>query len=532
MVRKLLVATGLVGLLFLLVLTGVEADRAKQCGGPTTGAGGVALPVSQTGSAQIPARLIPIYQAAASKYRLGADGWAYLAAINRIETDFGRNLSTSSAGAVGWMQFMPATWASYGVDADHNGRKDPNNPADAIYAAARYLKAGGAPADWHGAIFSYNHAEWYVTDVTRHAHSYTAARSKTRTGRGGGGLLATATPILAALRTAPRDGLASGGAGPPNLHVYRRLQGLATTYANDPAIGYRDGQDNNIPALPGASNDRPGIAIYNQATLGGWWIVQAPGGAWAILQQTDIGPAPGTGAIVDINAVAARTIFGVRAPKFPSKQGVWHLAYLGHHKPPGADRPATGGPLLGDAQTSAAGAQCDAPVGSDQVPLTPGQRAKLLPTGDAAAPASAPTWVKRAIGAANRINRYRYCLGGGHSPYPNRASAGSECGGGQVGYDCSSSSGYVVAAAGITRYGGEASGGFPGMPNAVVGHGGKWLIVKYSGDHVYLVIAGLAFDTGGHPGVSGPRWRPGGVRSGSSASGTMTFKALDNALAA
>ena len=67
-----------------------------------------------------------------------------LAAINEIETDYGRNLAVSSAGALGWMQFMPATWQQYGVDADHDGVKDPNDPDDAIFAAARYLKAAGA----------------------------------------------------------------------------------------------------------------------------------------------------------------------------------------------------------------------------------------------------------------------------------------------------------------------------------------------------------------------------------------------------
>ena len=503
------VAVALVVLVSLLAA--VQAASTPPCGRAQAQAASVPAGVSARGTREIPRRLISIYQAAASKYHLGADGWAYLAAINRIETDFGHNLSTSSAGAVGWMQFMPSTWASYGVDADHNGKRNPNSPVDAIYTAARYLKAGGAPGSWQHAIFSYNHAQWYVDDVVAHAHAYTAPGQ----GAASGGRVLVSAPA------APAAG----------MRVRLRLQGRATTYGWDPVIHYVDPQDNNKPSLGGATNDRPGIAVYNQHTLGGWWTVQAPGGAWAILQQTDIGPAPGTGNILDVNAVAARTIFGVTAPKFPSGQGTWHLSYLGHHKPAGANQPATGGPLLGNAQTSAAAATAQCPASAatgGAVPLTAGQQAKLLPNGDAAAPMSAPDWVKRAIGAANHINRYRYCLGGGHSPYPNRPSAGVECSGGQVGYDCSSSSGYVVAAAGITKYHGQASGDFPSMPGADIGHGGKWLIVKYSSDHVYLVIAGLAFDTGGHPGVSGPRWRPGGVRWGSSATATMTFTAPDN----
>ena len=91
--------------------------------------------------------------------------WEVLAAINEIETDYGRNLNVSSAGALGWMQFMPATWDAYGVDGNRDGLKDPYNPVDAIFAAARYLKAAGAETDLRAAIFAYNHADWYVDSV-------------------------------------------------------------------------------------------------------------------------------------------------------------------------------------------------------------------------------------------------------------------------------------------------------------------------------------------------------------------------------
>ena len=88
-----------------------------------------------------------------------------LAAINEIETDYGRNLNVSSAGALGWMQFIPSTWRAYGVDANKDGKKDPYNPVDAIFAAARYLKAAGYEQDVRRAIFAYNHADWYVDSV-------------------------------------------------------------------------------------------------------------------------------------------------------------------------------------------------------------------------------------------------------------------------------------------------------------------------------------------------------------------------------
>lgn len=125
------------------------------------------------GSAGPPRNLIPLYIAASEKYGLGELGPQTLAAINRIETDFGRlNEVTSSAGAIGWMQFMPATWEAYGVDGDGDGKADPYNPKDAIHSAANYLKAAGAPENWYDAIWAYNHADWYVRDVQERAACY------------------------------------------------------------------------------------------------------------------------------------------------------------------------------------------------------------------------------------------------------------------------------------------------------------------------------------------------------------------------
>ncbi|MEA2217712.1 MAG: hypothetical protein QOJ35_338 [Solirubrobacteraceae bacterium] len=124
--------------------------------------GSTSAPFFVTDEPVIPRFLIGLYKQAGHKYRIP---WPILAAINEIETDFGRNVAVSSAGAIGWMQFMPATWRSWGVDADHDGVKDPNNPRDAIFAAARYLRAGGAPRNMRRAIFAYNHAGWYVDSV-------------------------------------------------------------------------------------------------------------------------------------------------------------------------------------------------------------------------------------------------------------------------------------------------------------------------------------------------------------------------------
>jgi hypothetical protein len=117
----------------------------------------------------VPPELVPIFVGAASRYELGADGPGILAGLTKVESGFGRDLGPSSAGAVGWTQFLPSTWAAYGVDADGDGRRDPSSAEDAIHAAARYLQALGAPADWRKALYGYNHAWWYVEKVLRTA---------------------------------------------------------------------------------------------------------------------------------------------------------------------------------------------------------------------------------------------------------------------------------------------------------------------------------------------------------------------------
>jgi murein DD-endopeptidase MepM/ murein hydrolase activator NlpD len=114
-------------------------------------------------------QLLPIWQAAAQAYGVP---WSVLAAINKIESNFGQNMGPSSAGAIGWMQFMPDTWAQWGLDANGDGVADPWNAEDAIYSAARYLAATGGATDISSAVFSYNHAQWYVDEVLQLAQQY------------------------------------------------------------------------------------------------------------------------------------------------------------------------------------------------------------------------------------------------------------------------------------------------------------------------------------------------------------------------
>ncbi len=104
------------------------------------------------------ARLLAHYRAAEARFGVA---WAYLAAINFVETSMGRIRGTSVAGAQGPMQFLPSTW-------DIHGRGDINSPRDSIMAAGRFLKAHGftRPGGRAGALYSYNNSTAYVRGVS------------------------------------------------------------------------------------------------------------------------------------------------------------------------------------------------------------------------------------------------------------------------------------------------------------------------------------------------------------------------------
>lgn len=169
--------------------------------------------VSPLAKEDIPARYLSSYRQAAARYRLD---WSILAGIGKVECNHGRDPDRScaregavnSAGAGGPMQFLAATWARYGVDGDGDGRADRWDPADAIYSAANYLRATGAPHDYAKAIFAYNHASWYVAEVEHWASLYRGSSSATVTE--GEHATASTTPVeLIAgerARLSPTDG--------------------------------------------------------------------------------------------------------------------------------------------------------------------------------------------------------------------------------------------------------------------------------------------------------------------------------------
>jgi cell wall-associated NlpC family hydrolase len=159
-VNALLSAAG--GLLLLPVLV-IAAALGGQPAAP-----------SRAALADIPAAYLALYQQAALAFGLP---WELLAGVGKVETDHGRNPATdspNSAGAVGPMQFEPATFAEYSWAS---GDPSPRilDPRDAIFAAAAMLAANGAPDDTAQALYAYNHADWYVSEVLGWAEAYTDA---------------------------------------------------------------------------------------------------------------------------------------------------------------------------------------------------------------------------------------------------------------------------------------------------------------------------------------------------------------------
>ncbi len=184
----------LAAMLTLAVLAAVIGGATPLA--PSAEAIGSDAPVSALASREIAPGTLHLYQLAAQRYGLD---WAILAGIGKVECNHGRDPdpscsregSVNYAGAGGPMQFIATTWARYGVDGNGDGLADRWNPADAIFSAANYLHASGAPGDYRRALFAYNAANWYVADVERWADRYRSSGAEARTPSVG----ASATPI-------------------------------------------------------------------------------------------------------------------------------------------------------------------------------------------------------------------------------------------------------------------------------------------------------------------------------------------------
>ncbi len=257
---------------------------------------------------RIPMFLLPIYQAAAVQYGVP---WQVLAAINEVETNYGNDLSISSAGAEGWMQFMPSTWLRYGVDVQAAGYADPFNPVDAIFAAARYLRAAGAAHDLKGAIFAYNHSAAYVESVLLRAKliaHYPTAVIETLTGLAEGSL-----PVAHALATAeellqPGSAAASvDSVSPGNTSSTKRHSRAASSTSTAATAGTALTPGSTLPPTPGAS----GAAVTEGAASASQRFsdLVAPAGAPVVAVQDGkvlrLGHSPKLG-----NYVILRDVYG------------------------------------------------------------------------------------------------------------------------------------------------------------------------------------------------------------------------------
>jgi Transglycosylase SLT domain len=135
------------------------------------------LPVVSVPPGGRPTSYLQLFKASAALYCPGLS-WTVLAAIGQIESADGSNVGPSIAGALGPMQFLPSTWAVWGIDGfGETGKPDVMNPYDAVPSAARLLCAAGASAggqSLRNAIFDYNHANWYVNEVLGLAGEYAA----------------------------------------------------------------------------------------------------------------------------------------------------------------------------------------------------------------------------------------------------------------------------------------------------------------------------------------------------------------------
>jgi membrane-bound lytic murein transglycosylase B len=422
-----------------------------------------ALSASTCAAAAVPTQLIPIYQSASAQYGLGSQGPAILAGINAVETGFGTNLGPSSAGAEGWMQFMPSTWATYGVDANGDGIADPNNPEDAIYAAARYLSAAGMPADTYGAIFAYNHADWYVSEVLADAGCYATEVGDAAFTQAG------LTPQIEVLRCDP----AAEWRKQIPAEYLEAFESAAARYE----LGKR-----GVWALAAVarleSNFGRGMnakELEDAGPLGleasEWRQYRVDGDDDGHIDHADI---------ADSAATLAREIWAkgsLEAGVFAHNQAAWYVQEV----------LTEAAQIEGGCKVSTVAWRVS-PLAAETT--VQGAEAVLQPNGLAAAPAAAPAPVKAAIAAANSIATTPYVWGGGHASFYS------------YGYDCSGAVSFALYGAGLLdtplTSGSLASYGEPGP--------GKWITIYANATHTYVVIAGLRWDTVGDANGTGPRW--------------------------
>jgi murein DD-endopeptidase MepM/ murein hydrolase activator NlpD len=200
---------------------------------------------------QPPQSLIPIYKAAGRRYHIP---WEILAAINAVETHYGRDLRVSRAGAIGWMQFMPDTWNRWRLAVGRNHTPNPYDPSDSIYSTARFLAAHGAPQHMRAALYAYNHSASYVDAVLRRAQMIGGRSPDTGNGNGGYALPLEDLYMRQLGRT---DGGVDIEDAPDGAAVYSITPGIVTAVASNPS-----GFGPNYPVIMATAGPLDGRHIY------------------------------------------------------------------------------------------------------------------------------------------------------------------------------------------------------------------------------------------------------------------------------
>jgi membrane-bound lytic murein transglycosylase B len=421
------------------------------------------IPTSTCAATGVPPVLVPIYQRAANAYGLGPQGPSVLAGINEVETAFGTNLNISSAGAEGWMQFMPETWDGYGVDANGDGVKDPFNPEDAIFAAAGYLSANGMPQDTYGAIFAYNHADWYVSEVLANAACYAPEV---------GGSAIAATSLKPQRQVLTCDPATAWNKDVPAAYM-SAFEDAASRYE----LGKR-----GVWALAAIarleSNFGLGMSKKELRSAGPLGLEPSEWRHYGVDGDDDGHIRHGDPA--DSAATLARLIWSrgsLRAGIFSHNQAEWYVQEV-------LDQAEK---LEGNCEVTYVDWSY-APLGG----LGPGPTGETstLIGGLANAPQDAPPAVKAAINAANAISTTPYIWGGGHGSWYS------------TGYDCSGAVSFALYGGGLLdtplTSGDLMNYGEPGP--------GRWITIYASPTHTYAEIAGLRWDTVGDAEGTGPRW--------------------------
>ena len=274
----------------MLVFLAAAGESAAQCGIPLGAAGPVG---------GVPAADIPIFQGAAARFALGARGPSVLAAINYVESTFGQShdagvhSGANYAGAMGPMQFLQGTWDQYKVQAP-GGAVPPSvyDEADAVYSAANYLRASGAPGDWPGAIFAYNHSSAYVQQVLSQAQSYytqglTAQGSATSTTTSGSAIAGGPFSVPAA--SGDPAGPITLAPGQPTIVAATEFTDATGAWGDNLLISH-DSYAELSPGIPGSQ-----VTRQNATMLGGLpymtplRVTNPQNGRSVILYKRDIG---------------------------------------------------------------------------------------------------------------------------------------------------------------------------------------------------------------------------------------------------